>query len=494
MSKPQVKFARQRSPSALSLALSLSMGLALVSAALPSLAQSVQGLSSEQLVRTRNNVTLRSSPDSVGRIVMMLPPQTALEILPGRFGPWLQVRTAQGVVGWLQSLDVNATTRPTASFIRPAPDPVSPAPIKGTVRSDRALDTMRAVNAAENAPSKVTSAISPSPALASSLSDKASEGMAAVVTITATATVPAAPPLPADDSVSRARRRLVEAETYRTTSEDARKFAFNAGLERVRLISALSMFNATVPNAEPVNTTNTTDATTNGKALALLANTALSNNISMQVYINRLGRWLSLESTQPDLLWTFAVMDSDESKAYGLPGGYVLITQGLLNTLSTETELASVLAHEIARVTLGHPAQALSSDDELAADRSAVLLLARSGFNPDAVVSTVKMTNTRAQGKTLWASLIGPDALTQQRLAGLKVFMGTRFEELSSKFNQPGIRIAQRLSEINTPDNLSDAVPATVAQALQPVLQPVRPGTGKPLLDAQVKGAALPIR
>ncbi len=475
MSKPQVKLTRQRSPSALSWAIGLSMGFASASAVLPSLAQSVQSLPSEQLVRTRNNIALRSSPDSAGRIVMMLPPQTALETLPGRFGPWLQVRTAQGVVGWLQSLDVNAQTRPTAGFIRPAPDPVSPAPIKGTVRSDRALDTLRAVNAAESAPSKVVNATSTYPDSVP-ITDKTSEGMAAVVTVTA--------PVPVDDGMSRARMRLQESETYRTSSENARKFAFNAGLERVKL-------NPPAPDAGPAGTT---DATTDGQALTLLTNMALSNNISLQVYVNQLGRWLSLESTQPDLLWTFAVLDNAMPKAYALPGGYVFITQGLLDTLRTEAELASVLAHEIAHVTLGHSTQAPRTDDELAADRSAVELLARSGFNPNAVVSTVKMASARAQGKTLWTALIGPDALTRQRLAGLKAFMGTRFDEIASQFNQPSARIAQRLSEINIPDNLSASTPTALTQALQPVLQPVRPGSGKPLLDAQVKGTALPLR
>ena len=475
MSKPQVKSTRQRSPSALSWAIGLSMGFTAASAVLPSLAQSVPSLPSEQLVRTRNNVALRSSPDSAGRIVMMVPPQTALETLPGRFGPWLQVRTAQGVVGWLLSLDVNAQTRPIAGFIRPAPDPVSPAPIKGTVRSDRALDTLRAVNAAESAPSQVISAASTS--LDSvTMTNKVPEGMAAVVTVTA--------PVPVDDGMGKARMRLLESETYRTSSENARQFAFNAGLERVKL-------NPPVPDT---GSTDTTGATTDGEALTLLTSTALSNNISLQVYVNQLGRWLSLESTQPDLLWTFAVLDNAMPKAYALPGGYVFITQGLLDTLHTEAELASVLAHEIAHVTLGHPTQALRPNDELAADRSAVELLARSGFNPNAVVSTVKMASARAQGKTLWAALTGPDALTRQRLAGLKTFMGTRFDEIAKQFTQPSVRIAQRLSEINIPDNLSASAPATLAQALQPALQPVRPGAGKPLLDAQVQGAALPLR
>ena len=44
------------------------------------------------------------------------------------------------------------------------------------------------------------------------------------------------------------------------------------------------------------------------------------------------------------------VLDDDAMNAYALPGGYVLVTRGLLENLSCEADLAWVLAHEIAHV------------------------------------------------------------------------------------------------------------------------------------------------
>lgn len=57
--------------------------------------------------------------------------------------------------------------------------------------------------------------------------------------------------------------------------------------------------------------------------------------------------------------YRFAVLDTDEVNAFACPGGIVLVTRGLLQKTSSEDELAAVLAHEIAHVTLRHGLQAI---------------------------------------------------------------------------------------------------------------------------------------
>ena len=53
-------------------------------------------------------------------------------------------------------------------------------------------------------------------------------------------------------------------------------------------------------------------------------------------------------------------MDSPEINALALPGGHILLTQGLMTLPDTsEDQLAGVLAHEIAHVELGHCRKAL---------------------------------------------------------------------------------------------------------------------------------------
>jgi hypothetical protein len=53
-----------------------------------------------------------------------------------------------------------------------------------------------------------------------------------------------------------------------------------------------------------------------------------------------------------------SVLESPEVHAAGLPGGFVLVTSGLIQAAESESELAGVLANEIARIAARHAARA----------------------------------------------------------------------------------------------------------------------------------------
>jgi predicted Zn-dependent protease len=65
------------------------------------------------------------------------------------------------------------------------------------------------------------------------------------------------------------------------------------------------------------------------------------------------GRLLAA-ANQPNLKFTVTILDSGDVNAFALPGGYVYVTRGILALASDSSELAAVLAHEIAHVTLRH--------------------------------------------------------------------------------------------------------------------------------------------
>src|SRR5262249_13609731 len=74
-------------------------------------------------------------------------------------------------------------------------------------------------------------------------------------------------------------------------------------------------------------------------------------------YVNRVGQAIVLQNdgvrhTFDD--YHFAVLDTAEVNAFGCPGGIVLVTRGLVQDTASEDELAAVLAHEVAHVTLRH--------------------------------------------------------------------------------------------------------------------------------------------
>ena len=68
-------------------------------------------------------------------------------------------------------------------------------------------------------------------------------------------------------------------------------------------------------------------------------------------------------------------------------GRDILITSALIRSVPDDTNLALVIAHEMAHVIGGHFEQAPSQALELEADRMALVLLARAGYDIDAAVS-----------------------------------------------------------------------------------------------------------
>ena len=74
----------------------------------------------------------------------------------------------------------------------------------------------------------------------------------------------------------------------------------------------------------------------------------------LQAYVDRVGQRLAKNSHRPNLEYHFTVLDSPEVNAFALPGGYIYITRGILPYLGSESELAAVLGHEIGHVTARH--------------------------------------------------------------------------------------------------------------------------------------------
>lgn len=156
-------------------------------------------------------------------------------------------------------------------------------------------------------------------------------------------------------------------------------------------------------------------------AARLLGAAPLVPDPELQRYVNNVGRWLASQTERPDLPWHFGVMDAPQLNAFAVPGGTIFVTRGLVARMKNESELAGVLAHEIAHVLRKHHLKAiqkgaqtalagealstalksgdsaareklisfgtemytrgLDKDDELEADRLGVVIAARAGYD-----------------------------------------------------------------------------------------------------------------
>jgi len=210
---------------------------------------------------------------------------------------------------------------------------------------------------------------------------------------------------------------------------------------------------------------------------ALLVGAApLLANAEVQRYVNRVGRWLSLHSERPDLNWEFGVIDSGNINAFATPGGYVLITKGLLARLRNEAELAGVLAHETAHVVKRHHLNAmkkgkgveaganvvsmyleqqgqrsaaakeklvggmkeimlrgLDKEDEFEADRMGVVIAARAGYDPFGLPSVLQMLQSLNPKDSELSLMFATHPDPGSRLDALDRAVGSRLDRMASQ-------------------------------------------------------------
>ena len=93
-------------------------------------------------------------------------------------------------------------------------------------------------------------------------------------------------------------------------------------------------------------------------------------------YVQNLGQRLVRNSSASGTPFTFFLIDDPQINAFAGPGGYIGIYTGLLLTTETESELAAVLAHEIAHVTQQHLLRAWETTSQMSIPNAAILLAA----------------------------------------------------------------------------------------------------------------------
>lgn len=216
----------------------------------------------------------------------------------------------------------------------------------------------------------------------------------------------------------------------------------------------------------------------------LLGSKPLARDPALQRYVNRLGRWIALQSGRPQLPWTFGVLEDPGFNAFAAPGGFIFVTRGLVDRVD-EAELAGILSHEATHVVEKHHLKALAAKarsgiatqivasqlrnnlggaisaqmlalgrdlyssgldqgDEFEADRQGVALAAHAGFDPYGLPSVLQQLRTAAPDNPLFTLTLSTHPPAQQRLEQLEVAMGSRLDAYSGK---PAVPIARRLQQ-----------------------------------------------
>lgn len=81
-------------------------------------------------------------------------------------------------------------------------------------------------------------------------------------------------------------------------------------------------------------------------------------------YLNRLGQRLISHSSEARQELEFFVLRDTTLNAFAMPGGFIGVHTGLITASQSESELASVIAHEISHVTQRHLARMLGKQSQ----------------------------------------------------------------------------------------------------------------------------------
>lgn len=134
----------------------------------------------------------------------------------------------------------------------------------------------------------------------------------------------------------------------------------------------------------------------------LHAEMTINQDAEIQEYIQTIGNRLTEHSDNPAYPFHFFVVMENDINAFAGLGGYIGVNSGLILMTEAESELASVMAHEIAHVTQRHlyrgvEAQQKLSIPTLAATLAAIALGTQSPQLGQAALAAIQAGNVQFQ-------------------------------------------------------------------------------------------------
>jgi predicted Zn-dependent protease len=192
---------------------------------------------------------------------------------------------------------------------------------------------------------------------------------------------------------------------------------------------------------------------------------------ALQAYVQRVGGTLAAASERPNLPWTFRVVEDATPNAFALPGGYIFVTRGMMNLMTSEAELASVLGHEIGHVTAKHQVTMISRSQ-----------LAQIGVGLGSVLvpqlqSLGGLANT---GLQLLFLRYSRDAERQADLLGFRYALGQRYD------------VREMAHVFESLQRVEAAQQAKTGRSPLPTYMASHPGEPARIADVERRAAAVP--
>jgi len=205
----------------------------------------------------------------------------------------------------------------------------------------------------------------------------------------------------------------------------------------------------------------------------------------IQNYVSSVGAKIAAVSHMPGREFSFIALNDKSVNAMALPDGTIFITRGMLEKMSTEAQLASVLGHEVAHVTCRHVSNAMSKqigtnvllsiissktemtqttqtlinysrqiinlrfsrDDEHEADAGGLNYTLKAGYNPYGMVEVMEILDR--QNKTKQIEFLSSHPLPARRKQELRM-------RVQNKRLSPGLIVGKEQFKANITDKLKN--------------------------------------
>jgi predicted Zn-dependent protease len=219
-------------------------------------------------------------------------------------------------------------------------------------------------------------------------------------------------------------------------------------------------------------------------------------------YVTLVGSTLAQQSERPTLAWTFVVLDTDGVNAFASPGGIVHITRGALGLITSEAELAAVLAHEIGHVAHKHAVNAIKKNkavqlganetlsnrgalldriangaydivlenkfdrgDEMDSDRVSLTLAEKAGYEPGTLADFLTQLDERNKDQPESNGLFASHPDTKARIDAIRKLAGTKSGAVVA--DRYKTRVTYKATPVTAIATVADgaAAPAKAAEA-----------------------------
>lgn len=207
-----------------------------------------------------------------------------------------------------------------------------------------------------------------------------------------------------------------------------------------------------------------------------------------EILVARIAGKLLTAANQGNSQFTVTILDTPDVNAFALPGGYIYVTRGILALANDSSELAAVLAHEMAHVTLRHARArsnrtrtseivdrvitgvlggsvdtdqtaarsrlslaAFSQAQELSADKEGVKIAGQAGYDPHAAARFLgamgRFASLSTQDEDVGDDFLSSHPSTPDRIQ--------KAIESARAFGAPGIGVTERDAYLAAIDGLS---------------------------------------